>query len=283
VTKFQVTELAKKHAPWSFSKVEAAETCPAQFGHKFVSRTASAPAPSDTKVGLAAHEFLDHRVGGSDAATAKQAALEKHPLTSGELETLRLLSDNMEAFLRRFDSFCKSNGVTEVYRENAWAFDESYAKCDWKNAYFRGKIDLGAVDRHGDLWLIDHKAGKVKDLSEDRPKKDQLVSYAVLAVVNLPHIGGVRGGINFLQAEVAEMQLQWTDYVPADTIKQAYASWLFGRINASASNLVEPLEARPARGWMKRVEPPRPQWPCGWCQYTDVCNAFKEKFSAPQE
>jgi len=276
--KFEITELARKFAPWSFSKMEAAETCPAQFGHKHVTKTGAAPAPSDTKVGIVAHEILEHRTGGTAAPEARKLALAKNPLTDGELEMLRTLNGNMESFLKRFDTFCKAQGVTEVLCEKDWAFNDVYEKTGFfdKNVYFRGKLDLGAITRDRDLFFIDHKAGAVKKLGEDRVKREQLQSYAVLALVNVPNLSGVRGGINFLQADDAEAQIQWGDYVPASRVRDLYVGWLFQRVNRAADNLLEPFEARPAKSRMKKDN--RPGFPCGWCSYTVSCAAFQEKF-----
>jgi hypothetical protein len=276
--KFEITQLARKFAPWSFSKIEAAEACPAQFGHKHVTKSGAAPAPSDTKVGIVAHEILEHRAGGTAAPEAKKLALAKNPLTGGELETLRTLSENMESFLQRFDRFCTANGVTEIMREKDWAFDDTFGKTEFfdKRSWFRGKLDLGAITRDRDLFFIDHKAGVVKKLSEDRVKREQLQSYAVLAYANIPNLQGVRGAINFLQADKPDDQIQWDDYIPAQRIRELYVGWLFSRINRAADNLLEPFEARPAKSRMKKDN--RPGFPCGWCLYQDQCAAFKERF-----
>jgi hypothetical protein len=275
---FEITQLARKFAPWSFSKIEAAEACPAQFGHKHVMRTSAAPAPSDTKIGIVAHEILEHRTGGKEKGESRKLAIAKNPLTSDELEMLRVLDENMEAFLKRFDAFCKANGVTEILREEAWAFDDTYGKTEFfdKRSYFRGKLDLGVVTKNRDLFFIDHKAGAVKKLVEDRVKREQLQAYAVLALINIPNISGVRGGINFLQADKPDMQIQWGDYIPAERVRQLYVGWLFSRINRAADNLLEPYEARPAKSRMKKDN--RPGFPCGWCLYQDKCDAFKERF-----
>lgn len=278
---FEITQLARKFAPWSFSKIEAAEACPAQFGHKHITRTSAAPAPSDTKVGIVAHEILEHRAGGKERGEAKKLAVTKNPLTSAELEQLRVLDENMEAFLKRFDTFCKAHGVTEVLREQDWAFDETAAKVPFfdKRAWFRGKLDLGAITRDRDLFFVDHKAGAVKKLVEDRVKREQLQAYAVLAIINVPNLVGVRGGVNFLQGDTPEKQLQWGDYIPAERVRALYTDWLFSRINRAADNLLEPLEARPANSRIKKGPMAgRPGFPCGWCLYQNSCTAFQEKF-----
>jgi RecB family exonuclease len=274
---FEISAFARKHAPWSYSKMELAETCPAQFRHKHIAKTTAAPAPSDTKVGIVAHAVLEHRVMGKPSGIAKKTAVEKTPLTTTEQEMLHMLEENMEDFLRRFDNFCKAQGVTKVMCEADWGFTDDYKPTGFfaENVFFRGKLDLGALTRDNDLFLIDHKSGEAKPLERDQKKRQQLQAYGVLALPNMPDIAGVRGGIHFMQGNPDE-RLQWTTYIPAERIRALYMPWLFGRINTSAENLAEPFEARPAKSLMKKNN--KPGWPCGWCQYQDVCPEFKEKF-----
>jgi RecB family exonuclease len=262
---FQISALARKHAPWSFSKMEAAESCPAQFKHKHVLKTAAAPAPSDTKVGIVAHAVLEHRVKGTNAREARRTAETETPLTTQEKESLRMLDESMDAFLVRFERFCKAHSVKEVLCEKDWGFTDTYAPAAFfgQDVFFRGKLDLGAVTADNDLFLIDHKSGVAKPLERDQKKRQQLQAYAVLAAANLPGIAGVRGGINFLQGEPS-LRLQFTPYIPIERVRELYVPWLFGRINNAAGCLTEPYEAKPAR-----------KWPCGWCQYQEHCPDYQ--------
>ena len=272
-----VSLLARRFAPWSFSKMEAAEACPAQFNFKHVAKTAASPATSDTKVGIHVHEVLEHRVLGKSARDAQQLAAAKTPLTTQEQETLHMFAENIEDFLQRFDRFCKTQGVTKLLTEVAWGFTDTYQPASFfaPDVYFRGKLDLGILTRDNDLYLLDHKSGVAKPLVDDPKKQAQLQAYGVLAMPNLPDIGGVRGGIHFLQGD-APLRIQWAPYLAANTLRAAYRPWLFDRINEAAANLTEPYEARPAKSRMKKNK--QPGWPCGWCNYQAHCPAFKEKF-----
>lgn len=268
---FPISLLARKHAAWSFSKMESAETCPAQFRHKHILKTFAAPAPSDTKVGIVAHAVLERRVQGTSAGDAKRAAMETTPLTSQELETLRMLDESIEDFLVRFAAFCKNYKVKQVLCEKDWGFTDMYTATGFfaKDVYFRGKLDLGALTEDNDLYLIDHKSGTAKPLERDQKKRQQLQAYAVLAASNLTDISGIRGGIHFMQGEPS-LRIQWTPYIPIERIRTLYASWLFGRINEAASGLVEPYEARLAKHMPRG-------WPCAWCTYSENCPEFQEK------
>ena len=277
VAAFAISDLARKFAPWSFSKMEVAETCPAQFRHKHVLKTTAAPAPSDTKVGIAAHAILEHRILGKPSDHAHKEAAEKTPLTTNEREMLGMLEENMENFLRRFDTFCKTQGVKKVFVEADWGVTDMYTPAAFfgDDVYFRGKLDLGALTRDDDLYLIDHKSGVAKPLESDQKKRQQLQAYSVLALPNMPAVAGVRGGIHFLQGP-DDLRIQWTSYIETERIRRVFAPWLFERINTAADNLTEPYVAKPAKSRMKKNN--QPGWPCGWCQYQDLCPEFKEKF-----
>lgn len=270
---YEISELARKYSPWSFSKMETAEACPAQWRHKHLLKTAAAPAPSDTKVGIVAHAILEHRLQGKPAGHAHKEAVEQTPLTTQERESLRMLNESCDDFLKRFDKFCKTQNVQQVFIEAGWGFTDDYKPAGFfdPTVYFRGKLDVGALTADGDLYLIDHKSGMAKPLERDQKKRQQLQAYAVLALPNLPKVAGVRGGIHFMQGD-PELRIQWTNYIPAERIQTAYAPWLFERINTAASNLTEPFEARPAK------KMPR-GWPCAWCQYSVQCPEFNAKFN----
>jgi hypothetical protein len=264
-----VTEASLRHAPWSFSKMETGESCPAQFKHKHVLRTVAGPSAPETVVGTAAHEVLEHRVKGASLADAKRAALANTPLTSDEQDMLRTLEDRMEAFVRKFDGFCRREGVTRILVEEAWGITASLGGTGFfdKDVFFRGKVDLGAVTRDGDLVVIDHKSGVAKDLKRDQKKRQQLWSYYVLAVANVPGVSGVRGAIHFLQGD-EDKAVQWMpSYDDASRVRAVYAPWLFSRISEVAATLVEPFPARP-----------KIRWPCEWCTYQGSCDPFQRTY-----
>lgn len=264
-----VTEASLRHAPWSFSKMETGESCPAQFKHKHILRTAAGPSTPDTVVGTAAHGVLEHRVKGTSASDAKKLALENTPLTSDEQDMLRTLEDRMDSFMRKFDGFCKREGVKRLLVEEAWGITAEFKPTGFfdKNVFFRGKVDLGAITRDDDLVVIDHKSGVAKDLQKDKKKQQQLWSYYVLAIPNMLNVKGVRGAIHFLQGDEAKA-VQWMpNYDDASRVREVYAPWLFSRISEVATTLVDPFPAKP-----------KLRWPCEWCTYQGSCRPFQEAF-----
>jgi CRISPR/Cas system-associated exonuclease Cas4 (RecB family) len=260
------TPNAMKFAPWSFSKIETADACPAQFEHRHLLKSAAAAKTSDTSVGTAAHSIIERRVGGASHADATKTALDQTPLTSDELEVLRTLDARIDMFLQKFDSFCKAQGVTEVLVEVEWAFTAAFEPANFwaKDVFFRGKMDLGVVTRDRDLIVIDHKSGYAKDIKRDIKKKQQLQAYAILGVSNVSNINGVRGAIHYLQGDEAKA-IQWVDYVDAQRVRDVYVPWLYTRINETASTLNPPFLAKPSL-----------RWPCEWCGYQAYCTPYQE-------
>lgn len=263
---------ALKYAPWSFSKIETADSCPLQFQHRHLLKSQSSAKTSDTQVGTAAHAIIERRVGGATHALATKEALAQTPLTADEQETLRTLDERIDTFVRKFDGFCKAQGVTEIFVEVEWAFTADFKRVGFwdKDAFFRGKMDLGAITRDRDLIVIDHKSGFAKDLKRDVKKKQQLQGYAILGIANVEGVSGVRGAIHYLQGDEAKA-IQWADYVDATRVRDVFTPWLFTRINETALTLPSDGSPFPAK--------PGLRWPCEWCGYQAYCKAFQEMMS----
>lgn len=270
---FEISELAQKFAPWSISKSELADTCPRQFEFRYIKKAPADVVPSANRVGSAAHKILELRVIGEPAKDAKKKALEEHPLTSTEGEDLQALEDAVESFLRKFDRFCRENGVTKVLREQKWGIDTAGNGCDFFDAkvYFRGVVDLGVITAANDLIVIDHKSGIASDIQKKARYKNQLNSYAVMGIAHVHELAGARGAINFLQGP-EEKRIQWMDYIPAERIRTVVRPWLFSFVNFCAESLRK----------VPYVAKPKPKWPCDYCSFRPSCSAYQEMIRGAQ-
>lgn len=262
----QITALARKYAPWSISKAGVAEICPRQFQHKYLLKSSATFVPSANTVGTAAHAVLEHRAGGKSAGEAMKIALEKTPLTSNERESLRVLEEPMDWFMRKWEDFCRRFDVVEVLREVEWGLTDEMKPTGFfaADVFFRGKVDLGARTASGELVVIDHKSGLAKNVSRDMKLKRQLNSYGVLAAANLEGFRGMRAAIHFLQGEEAD-RIQWLDYVDADEIRRTQVPWLLNYLSYCAAKLVEPFPALPGL-----------RFPCPYCSYQTECKEYQE-------
>ena len=269
---YTISERAQLFAPWSISKASIAETCPAQFHHKYVVKTVETTQPSVNRVGTASHSVLEHRLAGKTAAAAKQIALEKTPLTSNELENLRTLESPIEWFLKKWERFCKENQVVEVLLEKEWGITADGEGCGFwdEKVFFRGKVDFSCLTKDNDLLVLDHKSGLAKNIQKDTKFKRQLQSYDILALVNIPGLAGVRSGIHFLQGDEAK-RIQWLDYVDAQQIRTTYVPWLYNYLNYCAECLDADFKPKP-----------KLRWPCEFCSYQKTCSAFEDMIRAAQ-
>lgn len=263
---YNISPLAKQYGPWSISKAGVAETCAAQFKHKYILKTPEESVPSANTVGTHAHSILEFRIAGKSKDVARRLAAEKTPLTSNEADNLRALEDTIEEFLRKWDVFCARNKVQKVMLEAEWAFTAEYKRTGFfsPDVYFRGKVDLAALTGDRDLIVLDHKSGVSQDINGrfGGKFKKQLWSYAAMALVNIDDLAGVRPGINFLQGDRYE-KIQWLDYIDAPRIQKLFVPWLFDTLNDAAEKLVEPFPARP-----------KLRWPCEWCSYRPSCHDY---------
>lgn len=261
-----MTELARRYAPWSASMLTSAHACPYQFKLARVVHSERASAASDNQVGLAAHAYLEHRIGVQFAALspaeAEKAALRLHKLASGELEAFQALMGAADAFVARFRVFCRRENVVVIATEQRWAVDEGFQAVDFKSpsAMFRGVVDLAAVTASGDVYVIDHKSGLVRSAEE---KAQQLDAYAAMAVVqggplSVEVINGVRCGINAL-ANPGPQQLMWLGYRDRATVRAVQQPALIRSINEAAEQLGD-FPARPGK-----------KWPCKYCPYRMTC------------
>lgn len=262
---YEITPLAKQFSPWSISKAGVAETCAAQFKHKYILKTVEESVNSANTVGTHAHTILEYRVGGRSDTEARKIAAEKTPLTGTEKEDLRVLDDAIEDFLGKWDAFCKRERIQTVLLEAEWGFTADFKKTGFfsPDVYFRGKVDLCAVTPNNDLIVMDHKSGVSKDIKQGDKFKKQLWSYAVMALVNVDGLAGVRSGINFLQGE-RYPKIQWLDYMESNRIEKLFTPWLFETLNNAAERLVAPFPAKP-----------KLRWPCEWCSYRPSCPDYQ--------
>lgn len=270
---YEINDLARKYAPWSISKAGLAEICPLQFKFKHIDKVKDGiVTPSDNKVGTCSHKVLELRVGGTPASEARKLAFDETPLTTNEMEHFRTLEDNIEDFLRRFDTFCQQAQPKKILLEEEWAFTADFRPTGFfaDDVFFRGKVDLGLITKDDDLIVIDHKSGQAKDITRDQKFKKQLNSYKVMGLANIAGLAGARSAIHFMLGN-PDNRIQWLPYVDRRYIETTLVPWLFEYINFCAEKFVEPWVAKP-----------KPRWPCAWCPFTPVCNAYNEMMRAAQ-
>lgn len=270
----QFSELAKKYAPWSMSKVKLAKNCPFAFNcnyvQKFVQKTASKSQVAN--IGVAVHEILEEFLRGMDIREAFQRSIVNNKLTTPEAEEVGGYLHNIIQFKKRLDKFKKKHNVRAMHIEEEFGFDIDLNGVDYwareedkkdenghvpYKVFFRGKWDLVLETDDGHIIIIDHKSGEAKsDKTEALARyDDQRRFYAIGALTKYPQMRGVKTAFHYVMSE----EILWVKGMDTpDSIRNKFVPWYVDLVNTSAAEI-------PSNRTGKK------DWYCNFCSYTHLC------------
>lgn len=177
--------------PWSYSSLQAYETCPRRFQLTRLTKQVKEPQSASMAWGNEVHKALEDAVRGTQG-----------------------LAYRFQAYQPLVTKILSSPGHKEAERN--FALTDSFRPTDYwaKDAWVRGKADL-TITYAKSATLLDWKTGK--------PKEDpsQLKLFAGVLLVEKPHVTNVRTGFvwlahNKIDSEVverAELPSIWQDFV----------------------------------------------------------------------
>jgi hypothetical protein len=181
-----------KQVTWSYSALNAFETCPKRYQLTRVTKEVVEPQTEATIWGNKVHTALEHY--------AKQG---------------KALPDNLQNCKRYIDKVKAKKGKLIV--EERMALTKEFRPTKWmaKDVWVRGIIDLGVVGSKQAL-LLDWKTGK------HRPDSNQLMLFAAFAFAYYPWIESVTTGFiwlkdskfdkeTFTRDQVTEI---WNEFIP---------------------------------------------------------------------
>jgi hypothetical protein len=151
---------------WTYSRLEAYETCPKKFYHRYVKKDYPDPPNEHNIWGNRVHEALENRVKNDT------------PLPEGMTQ--------WEKFMQKALAL-----PGEKLVEEKLALDTSFRPTDWKGAWTRGKADLLIVNGK-EAAALDFKTGKVK-------VTEQLTLYAAYTFAHYPEVNIVHTGFVWLK------------------------------------------------------------------------------------
>lgn len=177
--------------PWSYSSLQAFETCPRRFYLTRIAKVVKEPQTEATLWGNEVHKALELAVQG-------QALAPRFSSYAPLVEKLRAAPG------RKFTE--QKFGLTESYRPT-----EFFGKDVW----FRGVIDLTIVTEKT-ATVIDYKTGKPKD------DGDQLKLFAAAAFAQYPHVQSVKTSYAWLAHDKTtrrdftkdEVPVIWQEFLP---------------------------------------------------------------------
>ena len=174
---------------WTYSQLEAFETCPKKFYHLRVARDVVEPPNEYSAWGERVHTAMENRVRDGVALPEGMEQWEGIAAKLAALPGAKLCEQKM-------------------------ALDKNFQPVDWKQAWSRGIADLLVI--HGDKALvIDHKTGKRK-LSE------QLMLYALYAFAYYPEVEEVGACFVWLKEKKMDKEVfsrqdipkMWSEFLP---------------------------------------------------------------------
>lgn len=156
--------------PWSYSSLNAFETCPRRFYLTRISKEVTEPQTAATVEGNRVHKALEHAVKGT---APLPPTLAKHqPMVD------RLRSAKGHKFPEVKFGITSDGRATTFFAKDVW---------------LRGVIDLAIVTA-GSAAVIDYKTGKVKE------DGDQLKLFAMAGFAQWPHVQTIHTNYLWLSA-----------------------------------------------------------------------------------
>jgi hypothetical protein len=179
----------KKIPAWTYSQLDAFETCPRQFYHLRVVRDVRDPPNEHSAWGDRVHTALEMRVK------------EDQPLPEGMKQ--------WEPLMQKIIAL-----PGEKLCEQKMAINDAFQPAPWSDSWSRGKIDLAVVNGSAGV-VLDYKTGK-------RKPSEQLELYAGYMFAHYPEIEKVVSGFVWLKERRIEkttilrddMPVVWNGFLP---------------------------------------------------------------------
>jgi len=253
-----------KHAPWSYSKADAALSCPFLYQEQYVKKHKPEGAVNlPMEIGNTAHKILELALQGLSVDKAYDRIVAHGDLLYDVQVGVQIYREAIEDFVKGYETFKATQGVKKTLVEAQLGFTADLKPAgffDNDNCLFRGKVDVLSLLNNKNAVVIDHKTGMPKPI---RDHVRQFEVYSVLAVVNFPEVTSVRGAVHNMKAEKNKKGTR-TDWAPEYPVEAVLGTvW---------NNIVEWLaEAADSA----ETQEPRKSWKCKNCVYKPMCPLFQ--------
>lgn len=188
---------------------------------------------TNSRVGTAAHAYLEHRLEGATGADADSKSVKRvKAMTTTEIETMRERNLQSEAYVARTQVFRDRAHVRHEGFEVKLAITQDGTACAYEDpdALLIGSVDHLLEQSDDTALVIDHKSGRVHPLSHYAA---QLRTYEVLTVQNRLHLRKTTAGIHHIQ----NGDLVWQPATSKSHVQHVLLPWLVKRIELAAAGL----------------------------------------------
>lgn len=259
------SEIARRYAPWSVSKLNTITQCAKSFRFKYVLKLPRGESGVAQRVGTTTHDVLQNMLetGASEvSAELFDKSAERSSLVGEELDRARTYIKGSESFSARIRAFEEKRKVVTKYIEKDFAFDTSFEACDYDapGAIARGRIDYAAITDQFRAIILDHKTGQAK-AAEVHATQLQIYLLAMFALH--PNLASGEAGIH----HVGKEELVWLPPYSRFEVRDLLRPWFETTLNRQSKKLAEAeSESCPAK----------PQWYCQGCDYLSHCGEGAE-------
>lgn len=244
--------------PYSVSALERFDTCPQAFRFGRIDRLPGGTSVP-RQVGRAAHALLEAYVRHlvKQGAPYDHDALAELVIAVGAGVGGEAAGDFHEAIVPQVERLAfPVDRMADVRVEHRYAFDRDWKPCDWRapGVHFRGVVDLSYFEP-GLLVVDDWKTDRKLPPQSEIDSSLQLEVYAWMLAQAFPDVDEILIRLRFLRYGGAERKRKITRAELVDTHARVAAK--IARIEAERR-----FEATPSSL-------------CSWCEYRNVCPAFK--------
>jgi len=253
------SSFVKEYGPWSVSKANTAKECPYKFYLTYVEKRKEGRLTNpDALVGNAVHSILEYMLTGRSWPMAFEGVVDEYSLTSNEIERVASMQFAVLDFIERLAVSKRKFNIKQTQVEQKLAVDIDGNKVGFFNnekGFLRGVIDLALIAKDPVVILIDHKTGKVRDISYYRR---QFEVYMILAKALNPHITRAKYGVHYLQESDTFFAKGTEDISDITPLMEGITKFL-NDCTVDTHNFKETRKSRL----------------CDWCDHRAHCPAYK--------
>ncbi len=208
---------ASRLLPWSYSSLQAYETCPRRFYLTRVAKKVREPQTAATAWGNQVHKALENALNG-----------------------VAPLEVQYKGFQKVIDTLNAAPG--QKLAERNFALTAAFKPTDYwaKDAWVRGKADV-TILRSNTGTLLDYKTGKPKE------DADQLKLFAGVLLAEQPHLKRVHTGYIWLKNDRVDKETFERDDAPG--IWQGFSQRVARMLRSEEKNDFPPKPSGLCREW----------------------------------
>lgn len=260
----EVSSLILKYAPWSYSKVTDALSCPLKFHKKYILKEKPViPDEVETTIGTVVHKILEWTDQGMPVATAFNTAINTLDLTYEIELSIQTFRQAVVDWVDGLATFCQTQRVIKRYSEKKVALTQDFKLTGYwaADCMIRGNVDLMMFTGNGTGVVIDHKTGALKRIELHQ---DQLELYCLMADALVKGMRSVRAAIHFAGADpnTKGKRTQWLPEYSVEVVRTTLRKKWLDILN-NAAEIADIPNPTPKEGWM-----------CNYCEYRPICPLY---------